>query len=134
MNLLSRHTDYAVRALLYMADEGRGLVSTADLDRALHLPRPFMRKTLQILQRSGYLDSVKGNGGGFRLKVKPGKIRLIELMRVFQGDISLGECLFKKKICHCVHTCPLRREVKAMEKMLLARLEAITLADLLKES
>ncbi len=132
MNLLSRDTDYAVRALIYMATHEQGLVSTADLDRELKLPRPFMRKTLQTLQKAGYLSSVKGNRGGFKLVMPPAKIRLIDLMQVFQGNISLGDCLFKKKLCTCVATCPLRREVKDMEEMVTARLKAVTLADLIR--
>ena len=133
MNLLTRNTDYAVRAILYMAQHDGALISTADLDRDLKLPRPFMRKTLQVLQKQGYLTSVKGYKGGFQLQRKPSQIHLIELMRIFQGEISLGDCLFKKKICHCVATCPLRREVKSMEEDLLRKLKKITIADLMKE-
>ena len=133
MNLLTRNTDYAVRAILYMARHPEALVSTADLDRDLKLPRPFMRKTLQALQKAGYLTSVKGYKGGFRLQRKPARIYLIDLMRVFQGEISLGDCLFKKKICACVAVCPLRRQVKSMEQDLLRKLKRVTIADLMKE-
>jgi Rrf2 family protein len=131
VNLLNRSTDYAIRALIYMAEDADRIVSTADLDRDLKLPRPFMRKTLQMLQKAGYLTSVKGGGGGFRLEREPKDIKLIDLMKVFQGDISLGDCLFKKKICTCVRTCPLRREIKSMEAMVLGRLKSVTLFDLI---
>ena len=133
MNLITRHTDYAVRALLYMAQHQGQLVSTADLDRDLRLPRPFMRKTLQLLQKEGYLLSVKGHNGGFRLKLSPEKIRLIDLMRIFQGEISLSDCLFKKKLCQCVASCPLRRVVKSMESDLLRKLKTVTIAHLMKD-
>jgi Rrf2 family protein len=93
-----------------------------------------MRKTLQTLQKAGYLSSVKGNKGGFKLEILPSKIKLIDLMKVFQGDISLGDCLFKKKLCTCVATCPLRREVKDMERMMVQRLNAVSLADLIRDS
>ena len=132
MNLLTRNTDYAVRAILYMAQHAGTLVSTADLDRDLKLPRPFMRKTLQVLQQQGHLRSVKGYKGGFQLLRPPEKIYLIDIMRIFQGEVSLGDCLFKKKICHCVASCPLRRQVKSMEQDLLKRLKAVTVADLMK--
>jgi len=132
MNLLNRSTDYAIRALIYMAEDADRIVSTADLDRDLKLPRPFMRKTLQMLQKEGYLTSIKGGGGSFRLDREPREIKLIDLMKVFQGNISLGDCLFKKKICSCVRTCPLRREIKSMESMVLERLRAVTLVDLIQ--
>lgn len=132
MHLLTRDTDYAVRALLYMAKHEGELVSTADLDKDLKLPRPFMRKTLRLLQKGGYLVSVKGHNGGFSLALQPADIRLIDLMGIFQGQVSLGDCLFKKKPCHCVHVCPLRKEIKSMEETLVTKLKTITLADLMK--
>ena len=133
MNLLARDTDYAVRAILYMARHKGALVSTADLDRDLKLPRPFMRKTLQVLQKEGYLTSVKGYKGGFQLKREPRAIYLIDLMRIFQGEISLSDCLFKKKLCACVSSCPLRRVVKSMEGDLLRKLKAVTISHLMKD-
>ena len=133
MNLLTRSTDYAIRALIYMAGDEDRIVSTAELDRDLKLPRPFMRKTLQMLQKAGHLSSVKGHKGGFRLETAPEKIRLIDLMTIFQGTISLGDCLFKKKLCDCMQSCPLRKEIKRMERDVLERLRKVTLADLMKE-
>ena len=134
MNLITRHTDYAVRALLYMAKHDGQLVSTADLDQDRKLPRPFMRKILQILQKEGYLSSVKGRKGGFRLERSLEKMRLIDLMRIFQGEVSLGDCLFRKKVCDCIRTCPLRKEVKSAEGVLLDRLRSITLAGLMRKA
>jgi Rrf2 family protein len=133
MNLLSRSTDYAIRALIYMAAHEGELVSTANLNRALGLPRPFMRKILQVLEQAGHVSSVQGHKGGFRLAMAPLKIRLADLMKVFQGDISLGDCLFKKRVCAHRSTCPLRREITDMEQMLLTRLKAVTVADLIRK-
>ncbi|MBF0122966.1 MAG: Rrf2 family transcriptional regulator [Candidatus Omnitrophica bacterium] len=133
MNLLARSTDYAVRAILFMAQDPDQVTSTAELESELGLPRPFMRKTLQTLQKSGYLDSVKGNKGGFTLNRLPSAIRVFDLMTIFQGHISLGECLFKKELCSCVKSCPLRKEVKKMELGLLERLKKLTIADLMKD-
>lgn len=132
MNLLARSTDYAIRAIVFMAQDPDHLTSTAELEEELGLPRPFMRKILQVLQKEGYLDSVKGNQGGFTLRRKPSDIRLFDLMTIFQGHISLGECLFKKKICSCLATCPLRKEVKKMELGLLKQLKTLTIADLIR--
>jgi Rrf2 family protein len=132
VNLLTRNTDYAVRALIYMAGKDPARVSTADLDRDLHLPRPFMRTILQELQKAGYLLSVKGRNGGFTLAKPPEKIPLTGLIALFQGPVSMGDCLFKEKLCDCAHSCPLRHEIKAIEAMASARLKAVTISSLMK--
>ena len=132
MNLLTRNTDYAVRALIFMAGKAPERVSTADLLKDLKLPRPFMRKTLQALQKAGYLDSVKGKNGGFSLVVPPEKIVLSDLITLFQGPVSMGDCLFRKKVCVCVRTCPLRKEIKTIETMALGHLRSVTVASLMR--
>ncbi len=115
-----------------MAGKAPARVSTSDLDRELHLPRPFMRKTFQILQKAGYLTSLKGKNGGFILQASADKIRLVDLIALFQGPVSMGDCLFKKKLCECVRTCPLRREIKQIETMALSHLRGVTIASLMK--
>ncbi len=132
MNLLTRNTDYAVRALIYMAGKAPERVSTADLLRDLRLPRPFMRKTLQTLQKAGYLDSVKGKNGGFSFLISPEKIVLNDLIVLFQGPVSMGDCLFRKKVCSCMRTCPLRKEIKTIESLALGHLRSVTVASLMR--
>ncbi len=129
---MTRNTDYAVRALIHMAGKAPERVSARDLERDLELPRPFMRKTLQALQKSGYLASAKGKNGGFTLVLPVEKIRLADLIALFQGPVSMGDCLFRKKLCECVKTCPLRREIKQIEAMALAHLRGVTIASLMK--
>ncbi|MBF0386565.1 MAG: Rrf2 family transcriptional regulator [Candidatus Omnitrophica bacterium] len=132
MNLLTRNTDYAVRALIYMAGKVPARVSARDIGRDLGLPGPFMRKTLQVLQKAGYLISTKGKSGGFELAQDTKKIRLVDLVTLFQGPVSMGDCLFKKKICSGIKSCPLRREILDIEALVLERLQGVTVASLIK--
>ncbi len=132
MNLITRNTDYAIRALIYMAGAAPELVSATDLVRDLGLPRPFIRKILQELQKAGFLYSIKGKNGGFQLAVAPEKLRLVDLILLFQGPVSMGDCLLRKKICACTQTCPLRLELKKIEAMAVAHLQNVTVAFLMK--
>ena len=133
MDLIRRDTDYAVRAILYVVKAGKEVVSTAELQRELKLPRPFMRKIFQTLQRKGILKSLKGNRGGFVLAKTPQEISLLTLMRIFQGKFSLAECLFKKRICPNRKLCVVRKKVKNIESLVLRELEGITIKELLKK-
>ena len=98
MKLLSRNTDYAVRALCYIANEKKRIVSVTELVKALKIPRPFLRKILQTLNREGILESHKGVGGGFKLARRSGSINLVELIEAFQGPFKANECFFKKSL------------------------------------
>lgn len=94
MKLITRNTDYTVRALCYIADLKEETISVNQMVKSLKMPQPFLRKILQILNKEGLLNSYKGKGGGFALALPPEKIFLMDLMKIFQGPIKLNECKF----------------------------------------
>jgi DNA-binding IscR family transcriptional regulator len=50
---------------------------------------------------------------------------------LFQGPVRIHDCVFKARLCPDVRTCPLRRTLDGLEAELVAKLEALTVADLL---
>ena len=135
MRLITRNTDYAIRALCFIAQNGKEkeIISAAELVRKLKIPRPFLRKILQILNKRGILSSRKGLGGGFSLAIPPKNIFLIDLIETLQGSLKLTECIFKKRICSDIKTCVLKKKIGALERYMTSELKAITLASLLQE-
>lgn len=133
MKLITRNADYAVRALIFIAKQKGRMVSASELVKALRIPRPFLRKLLQALNREGILKSYKGSGGGFLMARSANKINLVDLIKIFQGRLTLNECLFKKSICPNLNTCALRKKISRIEKYVTAQLSSITIATLLKE-
>jgi Rrf2 family protein len=133
MKLITRDTDYAIRALAYIACHKEKLVSVTELVEALHIPRPFLRKILQVLNRRKVLRSLRGVGGGFSLVRKPKEIFLTDIIGIFQGEFQLNECLFRKKLCPQVKTCFLRKKIVSIEKFVIAQLKSVTLASLLRK-
>ncbi len=131
MKLVTRDTDYAVRALCYIAGKKSGLVSVTELVSELKIPRPFLRKLLQVLGKSGIVRSTKGVGGGFRLALPVSKIKLSRLIEIFQGRFEMNDCLFKKKICPNKSTCPLRKKIDGIGKYVRDQLNDITIGSLL---
>lgn len=133
MKLITRDTDYAIRAICFIAKRREGLVSASELVRALRIPRPFLRKILQILNKKGILKSYKGKDGGFQLTVKPEKIFLLDLIKIFQGPIKINECLFKKMPCPNIKVCRLKKRVDRIQRYVVSELKGISLAYLLRE-
>jgi Rrf2 family protein len=96
------------------------------------MPRPFLRKILQTLNKEGLLNSSKGKDGGFALAVSPGEITLTDVMKIFQGSIRLNECKFKKSDCPHINDCLLKKKIDEIEKEVIAKLKAITISSILK--
>jgi len=133
VKLITRNTDYAMRALCYLAQRREFSASATELVRELRIPRPFLRKLLQKLGGEGILRSTKGQGGGFTLARSPETVRLTDLIRIFQGGIQLNECIFKKRVCPNRGTCPLKREIDAIERSALQQLSKVSIASLIKK-
>jgi len=132
MKLITRNTDYAVRALCYIAKAKGKIVSAPELVSALKMPRPFLRKILQALNTKNILKSHKGAGGGFSLAAQPGKIFLTDIIKIFQGKLQLNECLFKRNRCPNIKGCSLRKKIQAIEARVVKDIDSINLANLLR--
>lgn len=131
MRLITRNSDYAIRAVCFMAKRRGSVIPATTLVRELKIPRPFLRKILQILNRKGILTSCRGKGGGFMLKADPDSITLPRLMEIFQGPLRLNECFFKKRICPGRSVCPLKKRIDKIEARALDELRSITIGSLI---
>ena len=132
MKLITRDTDYAVRALCFIADKGKELVSADLMVKELKIPRPFLRKILQILNKKGLLKSYRGKGGGFKLAISASKILLTDLINIFQGSVKINECIFKKRLCPNIKTCLLKKRIDGIQSHVVSELGSITIASLVR--
>lgn len=130
MKLITKDTDYAVKALSFMAEQKEKIISVSEVAKALRIPRAFLRKLLQILNRKGILKSYKGNSGGFSVAIPAEEIFLVDLIEIFQGPFKLNECLFKKRICPDVRACLLKQKLAEIEKYVVSQLESISIGSL----
>ena len=130
MKLITRDTDYAIRALCYICKHQDGVISVEELVKNLKIPRPFLRKILQTLNKKKLLKSFKGRGGGFKLMCISEKILLVDVIEAFQGPVKLSEHIFKRAICPEVKSCILKKKLDAIEKKVVKELESISIASL----
>ncbi len=131
MKLITRDTDYALRALCFIAKNKNKITPVPELVSNLRIPRPFLRKILQSLDKSGLLKSYKGKGGGFVLTLKPDKISILDVMRIFQGEFSLNECLLNKHLCPDIRVCILKKKIERIEKHVVSKLGSFKLVYLM---
>ena len=133
MKLLTKNTDYAVRALIYLARSDDEYVPSREISREDKIPLQYLRRILQELRKEGLVETREGVNGGHRLKVEPEIIKLTRLIEIFQGEIELVECMFRKQICHNRKKCVLRKKMKEIERMVVAELEDVTIGSLVED-
>ncbi len=129
MKLITKKTDYTIRAFCYMAKK-RERVTVTELANNLKIPRQFLRGILQELEKKRMVKSFRGKGGGFNLALPPDKIFLTRLIEIFQGPINLNECMIREKICPDVMTCLVKKKIEQISRYIVSELEAITIETL----
>ncbi|MBU1913400.1 MAG: Rrf2 family transcriptional regulator [Candidatus Omnitrophica bacterium] len=134
MRFITRDTDYALRALLFMAralrHENKKIVTVEDIVAEEKLPRVFLRRILQKLAVKGVLSSYKGKAGGFSFAMVPKKISLADVIIVYQGEIDLTNCFLQGKICPNRTRCKVRKKIKAINAKLIKELGGINIEEL----
>ncbi len=134
MKLLTKRTDYAVRALIYLTGEKDQYVSARKVSKEEKIPYEYLRKIFRDLIRADLVRSSEGGKGGYALAVDPYKIKITDLITLFQGEIKLSECLFRKKICQNRATCVLRNKIKDIEDLVKNEFEALSIGGLYSEA
>ena len=133
MKLLTKNTDYAIRALIKLALCKGEYISSRTIADKENLPYQFLRSIMQELIKRDLVVSKEGVNGGLMIKKDPSKIKIVDVIRIFQGDIELSDCLFQKKICGNRKTCVLRKEIKRIETVVEKEFGKITIKGLIKK-
>jgi Rrf2 family nitric oxide-sensitive transcriptional repressor len=128
--VITRETDYAIRACLYLsrrAREGGERVSTAEIAREMDIPYRFLRNLILRLARAGVLRSRRGRGGGVSLAHSPGKLTVLDVVRVMAPEsTSLNRCLPHGGACSRSGICTFRRALRRVQEAIDHKLGAMT--------
>lgn len=131
---LHRETEYALRALMYLAQRPRGTICLAsEVAEAQEIPVGFLSKILQKLLNHGLLRSHRGRQRGYSLARPARTITLREILETVEGVDLFERCLFWEHRCGDRDPCLLHREWSQIKPRLVTRLERETLADLARE-
>ena len=128
---LTSYTNYALRSLQLAALKAPDLVRVDDVARIHNLSRPHIMKIVHELGKSGYLETVRGRGGGFRLGRDPKHIKVGDVVRLTEGPLDVVECFNpEKNTCPLMGICVLSRKMQEATAAFMAVLEDLTIADI----
>jgi len=131
---LTAYTDYSLRVLIYLGLRQDRLATIGEISDTYGLSANHLMKIIHNLGKLGYIDTVRGRGGGLRLAGKPEEINLGQLVRQIEPDFAIAECFNPSRHHDCVITpaCRLRLVFQKALQAFLDVLDTYTLADLLQ--
>ena len=133
--MLAHKTRYALRALLYLAEETEGdPVQLASIATSQRVPPKYLELIMLDLKKAGLVKSVRGPRGGYRLAREPKEISFGEIVRAMEGPIALVPCASVNYYapcgdCHDEATCAIRRAFAILRDRSSELLEGISLAE-----
>ena len=134
MKILTKNSDYAIRALIALAEDSATFLSAKEIAQKQSIPYQFLRRILQDLIKNDLIVSKEGGGGGFKILVDPKDVNVVDVIKIFQGGLQLSECMFRDKLCRHRSNCSLRNEMKRVETVVEKEFSRITLQKLLRNS
>lgn len=128
---LTRYTDYSLRILIYLAVHQEQLSTIEEIANAYGISKAHLMKIVHQLGLAGYVQTVRGRGGGLRLARPPEEVRLGEVVRYTEETMAVVEC-FDPRTSHCriEPVCGLRAVLHEALDAFLRTLDGYTLADL----
>jgi Rrf2 family nitric oxide-sensitive transcriptional repressor len=129
---LTLHTDYSLRVLIHVGVADGKLVTINDIAKTFDISKQHLMKVVNNLSQKGYLDTVRGRGGGIRLSRPPQDIRIGEVVRQTEETLEVVGCLERRGYCPIQRVCELRGVFDEATRAFLGVLDSYTLADLMK--
>ena len=129
---LTLHTDYALRALMYVAMKGEALATIDEIAAIFAISKGHLMKVVNRLARMGYLETVRGKKGGIRLGQSSAEINVAAVVRDMEEELGVLGCLQGRGYCRIKGCCVLRTALREATDAFLAVLGRLTLEDLLR--
>lgn len=130
---LTRHTDYSLRVLLYLALHSEGLATIQDIANSYGISKNHLMKVVHALNKKGYVETLRGKKGGLRLRLDPGDIRIGILVRQMEPGLALVECFTPQNACVITPVCGLKGILALGLEAFLGALDQYTLQDVLPD-
>ncbi len=130
--MLSQTTEYAIRALIYLANHNQnGPILSKDIAEKVQVPANYLSKILNNLARAGYVEGTRGIKGGFRLAIDPNSLKIHDIVSLFDSTADRNICFLGQKGCSIEPTCSAHNKWKPVADNYYKFLEETSLKDLL---
>ncbi len=123
---------YALRIMVDLAMNDNGeYIRLKDISKRQDITVKYLEQIMPLLTRAGYVTSLRGNAGGYKLSRKPEEYTAGEILRTAEGSLAPITCLDDHpNVCPRCYECVTLPFWQGMEKVISEYADSFTLADL----
>jgi Rrf2 family protein len=133
MLTLSTKGRYAARALLELAlRKSAEPVLLREIALSQDMSEKYLERIMSTLVSAGFVQSLRGQHGGFTLAKQPSEIRLSQVLAAAEGPLNPVPCVGNPKTCNRSATCATRDVWTRLKETIASMLDSVTLEDLMR--
>ena len=132
--MISAKSRYALRVMVDLAQHNTGeFVPVKEIAARQGISMKYLESIMTILPKGKMLDSASGKGGGYRLVRMPCEYKVIEILRLIEGNLAPVACLCEDgKKCERTAECTTLPFWKGLETVINDYLKSNTLQDMIR--
>ena len=132
---LSTKSRYGARILVELARHHHlgTPIQVSEIARLQEIPVKYLEQIIRLLRLAGLVQSVRGPKGGHLLTADPETITLAKVVRIFEGQEELVECVGTPDACTKSSLCLFRKVWKNATDALYDNLEQVRISDLIDD-
>jgi Rrf2 family protein len=130
--MFSQTVEYALRAVVYLADQAPSPRTTDQIAEMTLVPKAYLSKVLQGLCHAKIVQSKRGLGGGMILTKAPSELTILEVVNAVEPVGRIRECPLGLA-AHGVRLCPLHKRLDSALAMVEEAFRQTTVAEILAE-
>lgn len=124
---------YALRVMIDLAVNRNGkYITLKDIAERQEISNKYLEQIISLLNKAGYLETARGNTGGYKLAREPKEYKIGDILRATEGDLTPIYCLTEEGECNKQKSCKTYSFWKGLDNVINEYIDSKTLEDLIK--
>ena len=128
---LTKECDYGVRIIRTLADGTKKTVEAIAMEE--DIPKKYAYKIVKKLEVGGFVSSMRGRGGGYRLHRPLDTFSLVDIVATLDAKRYVNECLREGSTCKFKGACTVHKELDRLQTLIMAELSTKSMAEVLQK-
>lgn len=124
---------YALRVMVDLALNNNGnFITLKEIATRQEISNKYLEQIIAMLNKAGYLETARGNTGGYRLAKSPKEYRVGDILKATEGKLMPIDCLAEEGNCSRQEHCKTYSFWRGLDKVMNEYINSKTLEDLIK--
>lgn len=129
---ISTRGRYALRVMIDLGENDKGtFIPLTDIALRQDISLKYLEQIVAMLNKAGFLETARGNMGGYRLARRPEEYIIGDILRATEGDLSPTYCLTEEGVCSKKDKCKTYSFWKGLDAVIAEYVDSKTLKDLI---